>query len=403
MISPIQVNAHRTQVLKGHFSSANIKATLSGLVRTAQDDKRAETIFTVNRNLLWHMAHCPRVEDRQAVLDIATGFEEVLEPLGPHFGTSRDEALLEAVPFSPIPLLLNKSEHEWAQRMFPAMKIDWDGTLSRMHEQLPKKDFMYNLYCLYKIGMLSGLPNDYLAETGPALLVADFTTFQQRLGQSGTGFLFDLLGANGLLPPTFFVYAEASVPSYKDFSVKDEQIKDQETGLDTLRLPLKSRNRGLAAIRNQMRYNLLSFPCASGTKLFRSASVPEEAIATYLLSLDLGVGFCEDFLLVLMLKNDLPIGYGYAYPTEKSPNARDIGLHIFREFRGTESSSRLFQALQKAVYLQFRPQRLVINRKQHLEKYRLKPENEAANTRFYEAHGFSWLDDRNTVMVRDLS
>jgi len=397
MISPVQIKAHHTQVLRG-LSSPAIRQTLHNLVRTAQDDQRAKVVFEVNRNLLWHMAHCPRPEDRQAALDIATGFEETLEPLGPYFGTNFMTAAAEALPYSIVGLWLNASEGAWAQNIFPNLTINWQETyflLRKLNIPLPSA-----LEKLQAIGLLS---QDITAYSGPESFLQieqDLARFEQYYQTRGPRLIYDLLLRQGDYDGSVVLHGESRVPPYSYLLAPEDLLT-----FDHSRLALKCRNRSISFVNRGLEMDIVSFPDPGPANVFRSKSCPEEAVSASLFSIE-EEGKYEDYLFCLFIKNGLPIGYGVSRPTKLFHNTRRIGLHIFKEFRGTDSSSKLFNGFLKIVYGYFHCSRFIIMRDltgEPLRKSNLKPENEDANTRFYQAHGFRWLDDRQTVMVRDLS
>ncbi len=398
MLSPIQVKAHRAQVLRGHFSSANIRTTLESLVRTARDDQRAETLLTVNRNLLWHMAHCPRPEDRQVALEIATEFEETLEPLGPSFGANLNTVAAEALPYSIVGLFLTPSEAVWGQNIFPNLTINWQRTYDLLKKlDIPLEATLKNFQA---IGLLSQDISAYLGPETFLQLEEDFPRLEAAYQTKGPKLIFDLIMQQEEYDGSVVLFGKSHVPPYKYLLVPEELLT-----LDHSRLALKCRNRAISFVDRGYQMDLLSFPEAREEKIFKGKSHPEEIISAALFSPQQD-GKTEYYLFCLFIKNGLPIGYAVSRPTDLFDNTRQVGLSIFEEFRGSDSSSRLFTGFLQIVYQKFNCSRFIIERDltgKVLRESRLKPENEAANTRFYEAHGFRWLDDRNTVMVRDLN
>jgi len=391
ILSPILISSYRRQVLSGLFSSSNLRTSLKQQVKAARDDQRPEVIFTVNHNLLWHMAHCPRIEDRQVALDIATGFEEVLEPLGPNFGASPMEASLEALPYSLVSFLLGPTESAWGQRIFPNLTVNWErsyGLMQTTEDQLSRV-----LRSLDIIGLLSHPFTDYLDQESFMRIEQDFAQFEARHQTKGPKLIFEQLIERDIFDGSLALSGQAHVPPYKSLLAPEKDLT-----LDHVRLALKSRNKGSSFTIGQHVMDLLSLPKADEQKIFKSKTHPDEIISSSLFSLGQDGGL-EDYLFCLFIKNGMPIGYAVTRPTDRLKNSREVELHIFREFRGSASSSRLFSGFLKITHQQFRCTSFVIERDlsgKTLKESKLKPEDEEANTRFYERHEFEWgLDGRD--------
>lgn len=342
----ISQKAHRRAVLRRQLPAETLRERLAHLPAIASS-RNPQELIDANAALLWHMAHCPRAEDRAMAWGLAEEFESGLPQPFKTSGIDYFDIDTSPLPRSPFLCFSGVAESSWLERVIPDCEIDWVTTFNQLTASRNHPQLVLALDFLDRVGLLPKGKKYYITNaSGPHEIGLGLTGQRLEAGRDDLtdyGFLMHQLRTRvRAAEDTLFLILEGTVPSYKDFRVTQAERDDTELGFDCMRLALGIRNRtvGHVDLEAGKKVNWLSTPDPNYVRLGGGGG--EEILG---FSFNRGI---PTVFLALFVKNGLPIGYGVAYYREQYKYA-EVDFNIFPEFRHTPSSGTLFGGFLTAI------------------------------------------------------
>ena len=382
---PLYDRAYRVRVLAGQVTKQELRDNVR-VARDSLDEPSLPDLKNVNSFFLWHLAHCPAAEVRAELLAQADEFavcnegyvDDLIKLLG--FGDFDYLATLP-IPYLPHLMAVSPTEHSWLQKITPGIQIYWLGTMMMLKKHGLLSNFLQNMQ---SEGCFLREAEQYL--NVPRLFVAD----GQALVARNSMFRSHPLGAFYKYFPTqeTVLGAISYVPSYSHWLIPPSFQITADLAFDFMRFALTLRARGVTIA--QTGEELLS---ATQVEQFDhlQESAGEEAYLFYFSH--------HRKTLALLLKNGWPIGYGSVWPiqyqgTLAPENCAGIGIHIFEEYRKTDTSGRMFERLLEQAQQCYRPEAILLHRRlewEEITRMQTQPEYKDPFTVFLEKRGFRFL------------
>lgn len=393
MFTPALTREYRQSVLSRRLAGPAMLDSVKSSLAAAKQSPDFSLVQRANASLLWHMAHCPIAADRAQLLGLASGFETDLSNINARMPNNYIELVHEPMPHSPAIGTMGLSDSLWFIDCFKNIEIAWNSTGSFLAR-------FGGSFCDMPVNMLKKLGVE-ITPTHPA----DFAKISEALrelklksGQaslSDLSFLLNLLQQQGLSPKGLILVLRGETPGFQGFFADNGQLENPLSAYNIMKMALAIRNRSIVNITNGLFMDFLSIPQPNEMTHLNWQTLK---IIGYLFDTPAGRHF-----LALLLKNSLPIGYGFSFPSPFSNDAT-IGFHIFREYRGTPDSHFGFDAFLSTARDELTPDRFLIQREiveADVDIAKLPKEDQVALTTFYKAHGFNWLQQNRNYMARD--
>jgi len=396
---PIASRQYRQAVLNRSIRGEALREVLQQGFDEVVDHLDLQNVYHLNQTLYWHLAHTPDLADRTAVLEYADLFGSALSNMQEALMAGYLAAAREAVPYSPAIFRAPLTSEHYGLRLFPQAAINWDMTYTNYGPEFdPQRKKLVQL--LLKACKIDGPAERYLSSEGFGQLGLIIEAMP-HVDQQQAGFLHQIvttLKRAGLETSSLFVVAHGLTPEYRAMQATDEQLADSAAAFDHFRMFMTARNRIIGKINFGFTQNYLNFDPDEHFVIQQPGNLHEQTLT---------FPFYPDYpgpiILYFFLKHGWPVGYGMAISEETSRQLCTIGIHIFRDFRGTPSSGRFFETMIMSAARTLRPTLLSIERDlsgQHSRNAGLLAEDEPALTRFYGQYGFEWDGEEQTRMIR---
>ena len=372
------------RVLSGQLSGRDLLVPFVRRVEEIGPQEHPLLLYALNSSLLWHLAHCPRRQDRETLLAIAEFFQHKLRNSLPELWKDRYRASINPIPFSPVMYPIGKIQDLWFEDLFPKATINWQETFDSL---LPgDRTWMIRWFKIFGIQ-----PKFQAGQIDAADLTQQIAGKKQGprvVDLSELSFIVSLFEENHLFSSGMYVVAEAENPTYRAMMLPKELQQKDETVFPYLQQALAIR--GLQIQDNSGEgINNLSLPTR---QLGFIGGRPGNR--TYFFELD------GPDLLMLFVRNRWPIGYGLAQDLSDK-GLTPMRMSIFREYRGTSCSSEFLIASEQFAKDRWHTKGFLVdlNLESSEDGQNYLGESIGALVRFYHRNGY-WFDQKRKAMVK---
>ncbi|MCX5751985.1 MAG: hypothetical protein NT099_10075 [Candidatus Saganbacteria bacterium] len=385
----IDLPQHKRAVLEGRLKGSALRDIIRTTVAHPDATTTPDNLIFVHRFLLWHLVFSPEKDERQALETegLTSAFEETIGANHSLLTSNLAAFASEAIPRSKNLFKFFGTPDRWFPRLFPHTAVNWEETWCHLGPQGLETTLLY-------FTLLGFTEAARVTDLASFIKFGRLIGSQKRPEETDFDFLVRQCSEQGHSTEGLHLLLEGETPSYPCFRIGSEAYDESLLLWDHLRLAMAARGRSLTENFLGEKRNVLDHVPKGDSYLYALSPDKNEQVIT----------FPDSWsplkqMRAILVKNQWAIGYASAsQPFEDRPDMMLGNIHIFKEFRGTSSSSNFFRLFLTSLSQKMGTRCFLIDRKRSTT---LETEDEAHLTSFYLHHGFVWISD--TVMAREIS